>query len=251
MTQNRFLLILLNFFIIFSCSSKRNIIYLQDAEETSSFSLKYEEYKIAVDDILKISIVPNAPEFLDSFNPNAVNAQNREALLYEGYQVGLDGNIYYPMIGKIHVEGKTLSQIRELLVSEVIGSQFLKNPRIDVKLLNTHFTILGEVKSPGRYVFLKNNINILEAIGMAGDLTINGLRNDIKIIRDISGTKKITSIDLTNSEFINDNFQIFSGDIIIVNPNTTRVKNAGIIGNSGTLLSLLSFILSSIIVINN
>ena len=121
-----------------------------------------------------------------------------------------------------------------------------------MKLINAHFTILGEVNSPGRYEFLKNNINILEAIGVAGDLTINAERKDVRLIRNSQGKRQVYNIDLTNKKFILENtFQIFSGDIIVVNPNYTRVKNAGIIGNSGTLLSLLSFILSSIIVINN
>ena len=87
---------------------------------------------------------------------------------------------------------------------------------------------------------------------MAGDLTINGDRKEIKILRDFDSKTKIFNIDITNANFIkNSGFQIISGDIIIVNPNSNRVKNAGIIGNSGTLLSLLSFILSSIIVISN
>ena len=105
---------------------------------------------------------------------------------------------------------------------------------------------------PGRYNFDDNNMDIFQALGMAGDLTINGKRDDIKIIREVDNDIEVISLNLTNSEFIiNNNFQIFSGDVIIVNPNNTRVKNAGIIGNSGTLISLLSFLLSSIIVIQN
>ena len=80
----------------------------------------------------------------------------------------------------------------------------------------------------------------------------NYLRKDIKLIRDNNGNKKIFEIDLTNTEILGQKqFQIISGDILIVNPNSSRVKNAGIIGNSGTLLSLLSFLLSSIIVIKS
>ena len=123
---------------------------------------------------------------------------------------------------------------------------------MDIKLLNAHFTILGEVQNPGKYDFLKNNLNILEAIGMAGDLTINGVRDNNKLIRTFSGDNLIFEIDLTKSSIINgDKFQLFSGDIILVNQNSTRVSNAGIIGNSGTLISLLSFLLSSIILITN
>ena len=97
----------------------------------------------------------------------------------------------------------------------------------------------------------KNNMNILESIGIAGDLTINGKRNDIKIMRNSNGKTKISTIDLTSTNFIDsDFFQFHPGVVIFVNQNTSRIKNAGIIGNSGTLLSLLSFILSSIIVIS-
>ena len=128
----------------------------------------------------------------------------------------------------------------------------LISPTADVKIINSYFTILGEVKLPGRYNFLENNINLMQAIGIAGDLTINGERNSIKILRSIDDEIVTSSVDLTSSDlFKSDFFQIRSGDIIIVNPNSSRVKNAGIIGNSGTLLSLLSFLLSSLILITN
>ena len=94
-------------------------------------------------------------------------------------------------------------------------------------------------------------MNILKAIGTAGDLKITGKRNDIKLIREFDGNKKIFNIDLTSTKYLNSEYyQIISGDIIIVNPNTTRIKNAGIIGNSGTLLSLLSFLTSVILITN-
>lgn len=129
-------------------------------------------------------------------------------------------------------------------------SNILINPIVDVKVLNRNFTIIGEVKNPGKYYF-DEEINILQAIGMAGDLTITGKRDDIKMIRFYNNSRNIYNIDLTDSALLNqDFFQVYSGDILIVNPNTTKVKNAGIIGNSGTLLSLLSFLLSSIIIIN-
>ena len=87
---------------------------------------------------------------------------------------------------------------------------------------------------------------------MAGDLSINGVRDDIIIIREDSKGKNIINVDLTDSSFLkSDAFQIFSGDIIVVNPNLNKVKTAGIIGNSGTLVSLLSFLLTSIILITN
>ena len=157
-----------------------------------------------------------------------------------------------PQVGKIYVKGMSLKDIKSTIIDTITKNEILNNPFIDIKLLNSHFTILGEVNMPGKYVYDQNNLNVFEAIGIAGDLTINGKRADVKVIREKNGKKNIFTVDLTSVNFMNSKYyQIFSKDIIIISPNTNRVKNAGIIGNSGTLLSLLSFILSSIIVINN
>ena len=122
---------------------------------------------------------------------------------------------------------------------------------MDVKVINKSFTIIGEVNKPGKYDFLKNNLNILEAVGMAGDLTINGKRENIKILRKSNNSVDFSIINLTNTQFLSaDDFQIFPGDIIIIDPNSSKVKNAGVIGNFGNLLSVLSFILSTIILIS-
>ena len=154
-------------------------------------------------------------------------------------------------MGEVYLKGLTIFEAQKYLYDLIFDKGLLVNHNVDIKLLNSHFTVL-EVNNPGTYEYIGNNMNILKALGIAGDLTINGKRNDLIIIRNIDGKKLITNIDLTKSDYLNsDLFQIHSRDIIIVNPNSTRVKNAGIIGNSGTLISLLSFLLSSIIVINN
>tara|TARA_B100000963_G_scaffold121937_1_gene106352 strand:+ start:34133 stop:34801 length:669 start_codon:yes stop_codon:yes gene_type:complete len=213
----------------------------------------YSNHTINVDDILKIDVTSIEPLLTQQFNTNnSTNSiSNKESMLYNGYLVNSEGYINFPVIGKIMVIGKTLDECRTAIKSKIEDTGILINPTVDVKLLNAHFTVLGEVNRPGRYEYLKNNMNIFTALGIAGDLTINGKRKEIKIIRDQNGKKSISEIDITNTDFLKTNYQIFSGDVIIVKPNNNRVKNAGIIGNSGTLLSLLSFVLSSIIVISN
>ena len=253
MLGGRYILIFFAIFFTFSCSSKKNILFLQDAKLNEAYDYEYSQYEIKVDDILKITISADNPDAAIPYNPNLLNTNtniSKETLIYNGYIVDNDGFIHISNLDKIYVLGSTISETKDLVTENLINSNLLTKPFVDVKLLNYSFTILGEVSRPGRYEFNKNNLNILEALGMAGDLTINGLRDDIKIIRDINGKKNIRSVDLTKSDFlISENYQIISGDIILVNPNSTRVKNAGLIGNSGTLLSLLSFLLSSIIVI--
>ena len=251
----RIYFLLFAFLIFGSCSSKKNILYIQNSDNSESYVNEYSEYRLKSDDVLKIDVSVEVPESAMLLNKNVNSVNNnptKESLIFSGYIIDSDGYINYPSLGKIHAKGKTLNKLSDHISELLISNEILKNPVIDVKLLNASFTILGEVNNPGKYDFIKNNMNVLEAIGMAGDLSITGDRKDIKVIRDDHGVKNIYSIDLTQTNFIdNNNYQIFSGDVIIVNPNITKIKNAGIIGNSGTLLSLLSFILSSIIVISN
>ena len=240
--------------VLYSCSSKRDIIYMQDINSSSVFNQKMQEQLIRFGNILDISIKSKDPEALIPLNQPVTSGnlnQNRETLILKGYTVDIDGYIEYPEIGKIKVSGLTPNQVGLLISEKLTLFEILTDTYVNVKILNSNFTILGEVNKPGKYYFDEPNLNILQAIGMAGDLTINGVREEIKLIRNVSNRQIVYDIDLTSSGFIlEDSFQILSGDIIIVNPNTNRVKNAGIIGNSGTLLSLLSFLLSSIIIIN-
>ena len=246
---------LLGVFFLTCCSSKKDILLLQDIENNANYSYSFTEHKIRVDDILKVEVSNKSFQVFNTTNLNEYSNRfqsTRESELLNGYKVNLDGFINLPDLGNLKVINLTISELENLIKKLVIDKELLLNPTVSVKLINAHFTILGEVNRPGEYFFDKNNIHVLEAIGIAGDLTINGQRKNIKIIRNNDNISNIYNVDLTSVKSLNNpNFQIFSGDIIIVNPNKSRVKNAGIIGNSGTLLSLLSFLLSSIIVINN
>ena len=248
----RYLRIIPLLLFIYSCSSKKNILLIQDSAIIAAQDVTFVEHKAKVDDVYKIDIYTDIPESISGFETkNTAVINNRESMILNGFQVNSEGYIFLPVIGDVYVQGSTINEIRTKIYDLYVGKGLLINPVIDVKLLNAHFTILGEVNLPGKYDFIQNNMDILQAIGSAGGLTINGLRNNIKIIRDKDGKKTIDEVDLTSSKVLSANsFQIFSGDIIIVSPNSSRIKNAGIIGNSGTLISLLTFILSSIIVIN-
>ena len=228
---------------------------MQNFNINESYEIDFKEHKIDVDDILKIDIITDNPELSLQFNRNLALANNNstpETYKLNGFQVDTKGEINYPTIGNIYVKGLSVNELINLIEKNISDNGLLINPTVDIKIINASFTILGEVNKPGKYEFLNNNLSILEAIGIAGDLTINGQRKDVKIIRQINGQGIVNSIDLTESNFLKtEYYQVFPGDIIVVNPNYNRIKNAGIIGNSGTLLSLLSFILSAIIVTNS
>ena len=249
--MKQYILILFTLIFTFSCSTKKNIIYLQGSEEMFN-KIEYAENRIRVDDILKITLNSEFQETIIEFRSSDAISSSKDVYLLNGYQVNSEGYISFPKLGNIYVLGKTITQLKNELTSMLTDGGYFNDIHLDIKILNSYFTILGEVNRPGKYDFLENNINIFEAIGIGGDLTINGKRNDIKIIRNIGDNTTVKTIDLTkDSIFDNTYYQIFPGDIIIVNPNTTRIKNAGIIGNSGTLISLLSFLISSFIVLGN
>jgi polysaccharide export outer membrane protein len=111
-------------------------------------------------------------------------------------------------------------------------------------------TILGEVRAPGTYPFTEQFITIPQALGFAGDLTINGDRNEVLLIREMNGLRSIKKINLTESAWLNDpELQIRQNDILVVNPNIQKIKTAGLIGNVGTLSSVFSIVLSTIILL--
>lgn len=239
--------------LIISCSSKKDILFIQDSIASSEYDIKYSEIKIMPDDILRIKISSLSPEIagIFSFNEN-FTSPSIEGYQVNGYMVNSDGFLKIPLVNPIYVKGLTISEISSLIQKILAEEGLLLNSTVDVKIVNAYFTVLGEVNRPGRYNFIENNMDIFKALGIAGDLTINGRRDDIKILKKFEGKLKINSVDITSTKVLsNESFQIFPGDVIIVNANNARVKNAGIIGNFGNLLSVLSFVLSSLILISN
>ena len=256
--KQSFKLIITIFFTIlcaFSCSTKKDILLLQDKVYNKAYNFNQLPHKIKSDDILKIDISSSIPEVTFQFNnaKNTTMSTTLEVIQLNGYTVDNSGIINLPSIGNIKVAGLTINECRDFIYKTLLDNGVLQNHYVDVKVINFNLTILGEVTRPGNYNYIDDNMNILKAIGLAGGLTINGKRKDVRVMRkDSNGKMTVSQIDLTDvNTFKSPFFKIKSNDIIIVNPNSSRVKNAGIIGNSGTLLSLLTFLLSSIIVINN
>ena len=241
-------------FISFSCSSKKDVLLVQDIEKNSSFNINYKQNLIKPDDILKITITSQSDELTKILNYSSpVNSNNNlESFQLTGYLVNPEGFINLPNITNIYVKNYSVNQLSNHISDILQDRGILVNPTVDVRIVNSYFTILGEVNLPGRYNFIDNNLNILQAIGIAGGLTINSERDNIKVLRHIEGNLTPLDIDLTKSNFISsDEFQVFSRDIIIVNPNKSRVINAGVVGNSSSLLSILSFVITSILLINS
>jgi polysaccharide export outer membrane protein len=171
-------------------------------------------------------------------------------LKLQSYLVDNSGKITLPVLAGMKVTDKSTEELELFLTNKLKNEGHLKNPIVVVRVLNSKITILGEVKLPGTYNFTEKNLTVLQAIGLAGDLTINGQRNDVMLIRHEENTKKIIHLDLTSTDLLNSPYYYISqNDVIVVNPNKAKVKSAGIIGNAGTLLSVFTLLLTTIILI--
>ena len=171
--------------------------------------------------------------------------QNIEVLKLQGYLVGTDGSIVLPILGKIEVVNKSIASLEQELISILEDGQHLVSPSVSVRLLNAKVTVLGEVGRPGTYTFTEQFISLPQALGYAGDLSINGKRTDILLIREQQGERRISQIDLTTTNWMNNpEYRIMPNDVIVVNPNNAKVKSAGIIGNASTVVSIVSVLLS-------
>lgn len=252
--MNRLLYIILISILFFSCASRKDIIYFQDAGNYASVATNLKPVSIEPNDILSIRIGALVPETALAYNIQAANtvgvSSTLDILKVQGYLVSPDKTIVLPILGEINTAGLSVKDLETKLKAELEKGGHLVNPSVAVRILNAKVTVLGEVKSPGTYPFLEQSISIPQALGYAGDLTINGKRNDILLIRESEGKRTITHVDLTTADWMNnEQYQVHQNDILVVNPNDAKVKTAGYIGNASTILTIASLILSSIILI--
>ena len=244
---------------LLSCSTKSQLIYLKDSPKNDTFSkvdLPKLKNTISSGDILKIdvhTIVPEAASPYNKVNINQFSSQNIDLLKLEGYLVDESKSINFPVLGKINVDGLSEGSVESLITSLLLEGNHLTNPTVKVRRLNSKFTVLGEVRNPGTFSYFDNSINIFQALGYAGDLTISGKRKDIRLIREENNTHKIFNISLTKAELLNrPEYYINNNDIIIVNPSFSKVKSAGFIGSPASIASIASILLSiTLLLINN
>lgn len=224
---------------------------MQDSDNYNNTPIAFSSPKIQVNDILKITVGALIDESAKPYNRSAeATGATIELMQLEGYLVSKENTISFPELGEVSTENKTVIELEQYIKKLLEDGNHLKNPSVNVRLLNAKVTILGEVGQPGTYNFTENSITLLQALGYAGDLTINGKREDVKVIREVDGNRMISTIDLTSAEFLNSEFyQIKPNDVIVVNQNNPKVKSAGFIGNTGTVISVLSILLTSIVLI--
>lgn len=234
---------------LFSCATTKKTVYFQGIDESNfeAFKSSYE-VKIMPGDNLYITVSTIDSEASEMYNTlSKSNNVNAETLDITGYLVDSEGNINFPGLGTVKLGGLTKTEaIRHM--TELL-SKFLIDPIVNIRIVNYKVTILGEVAKPGTYNIKEEKVTLLEALGMAGDMTIYGKRKNVLVCRDINGEKHFERIDMTSADVFNSPyFYLKQNDIVYVQPNKARSGSSAYNQNLSLGVSLLSLIVTIIAV---
>lgn len=218
---------------IFSCTSSHKLVYFNDAKDNTFYGTsKTEQVLIAPNDILSINISSLNPEASAIFNPDkdaTIRATTVTGVNTErgGYLVDPEGNIQIPVLGKIKAAGLNKDQLKNTITKKLLDQKLLKDPLVEIRFLNYEVTVLGEVGRPTVITVPSEKISMLKAIGLAGDLTIYGKRDNVLLIREENSNRVTRHIDLTSPDFLSSPYYYLEpNDIVYVQPNKARATQS-------------------------
>lgn len=235
--------------LLSSCASRKDVVYFQD---TGNFETLVNDNafvsRFKVDDLVSIHVSSLNPEASVPFNLFRGASEGGFGAEQVDYLVDQAGEIDFPVIGKLKIEGLSPDEVRVLLRDRL--SVYLKDPIINIRLRNFTVTVLGEVLRPGTYPVNGEQITILEALGLAGDLTLRGVRNNVLVIRDFSGTKVYNRIDLTSKDVVKSPvYYLTQNDVVYVEPNKSGIKETSLDARSSIYVSIASVLITSTVLL--
>ena len=222
--------------ILLSCNSHKKLVYLQDADFNTPVKIQdYPEIVIQPQDMLSIVITSKTPELALPFNLPLISYQgggemtptdgSQQRLL--GYIVNKQGYIDFPVFGELHIAGKTRDQLALFIKEKLINENYISDPIVTVQFLNFKVYVLGEVRSPGSYDIKGDRVTILEALAMAGDATVYGKRENVKVTREKNGERIVYELDLRAANlFESPAYYLKQNDVVYVEPNKYKARQA-------------------------
>lgn len=249
-----------------SCSTPKNIAYFQDTEEAEGAQIvAVKNITLRPGDMISIIVNAKTPELTALFNLPYTSqriGQNNNASIsgtsnsqISGYTIGDDGCVDFPTLGRIKIAGLTKQEVARLVKNELRNQGQVNDAVVTVEFMNLAYEVLGEVSRPGRYAIAKDGLTVLDAIATAGDLGIQGNRENVKVLRNENGFQKTYELDLcSTSSLINSPaYYLQQDDIIYVEPNDFRKRQTRVNGNNvrsaSFWMSLGSFVTSTILVV--
>lgn len=240
--------------VMASCTSYKNVPYLQNAEEIMAAQAELPLYdaKIMPKDLLTVTVNTTDPEAAAPFNMTVQTAQNLATSrtsysqpVLQQYLVNNEGSIDFPVLGTLKVGGLTKNEAEDM-IREKLKPYLKEVPIVTVRMSNYKISVLGEVARPGTFTVSNEKVNVLEALAMAGDLTIWGMRDNVKLVReDATGKREIIELDLTNAEIITSPYYYLQqNDILYISPNKTKAKNSDVGQSTSLWFSATSILVS-------
>lgn len=234
MKSNPLLSVVIAALIFCSCTSPRKLSYFNDIKENVSYGVaKTDDVLISPNDILSINISSLSAEASSIFNPDKESLSRTTTVTGSsvergGYLVNNEGFIQLPVLGNMKAAGRTKEELKNEITKALLDNKLLKDPLVEIRFLNYEVTVLGEVGSPTVITVPSEKISLLKAIGLAGDLTIYGRRDNVVLIREELGKRTTRQIDLTSADFLNSPYYYLEpNDIIYVQPNKARAAQSG------------------------
>lgn len=249
--------LLLGLIAMASCTSYKKVSYLQNSAEVDAETIvELYDARVQPKDMLTITVSSEKPEAAIPFNltiPTSMNAASGSGRSLSSqpalqiYLVDNEGCIDFPVLGKLKIGGMTKGEV-ETMIKERIKSNFTTEPIVTVRMTNYKVTVLGEVASPGVHTIANEKVNIFEALAMSGDLTIYGMRDNVKLVREnTDGTKMIIPLDLNDANIIySPYYYLQQNDILYVEPNKAKARNSDVSGMTSLWFSATSLLMAVI-----
>lgn len=247
--------------LLASCASRKKFVYLQDMQPDVSYPVETKhEAVIQRDDRLAITVGSKNPELAIPFNMQggafrltadgsvATSDTPASGSLEKGYRVDVDGHIDFPILGKLYVEGLTVSQATELIRRLIREGDYIKEPLVSIEFLNFKYTVLGAVGHTGTFRVNGDRVTLLEAIANAGDLSPKARTNRVTVIREEDGQRKMYTHDLREKELFNSPaFYLRQNDIVYVEPKYRKKDGEDRGWQISTLLISIGSLITSIL----
>jgi polysaccharide export outer membrane protein len=237
-----------------SCGIREKTVYFQPAQSGSdSIEKRFYSPVYHSNDLLSITVSAMDAEAARPFNISVVafaaeDGRVSNTPMQQGYFIDTAGMIDFPVIGKIRVGGLNRPEAVQLIKQKL--TPYIVDPLVTIKIMNYKITVLGDVKLPGVFPIPSERVSLPEALGMAGDMNITGVRKNVLVIRDIDGVKTEIRVDLTSKSAYNSpGYYLQQNDVVYVEPNKAK-RNSSIVGtNAGIFISVASLLLTTIAIL--
>ena len=221
--------------LLASCSSQKKVTYFNDLGAGSSVAIApMQEIKLKPGDKFSVHVNSKDKELVAPLNLSLTSQTSGTQQTQLAFTVDREGNIDFPQLGTIHVEGMTRDDLAKHLKNKIVGNKIALDAVVLVEFKNHQISVIGEVNRPGKIDIEKDYITILDAISMAGDLTIQGERNNITVLREEQGQQKAYSINMNDAAQLHSSpvYYLQQNDIVYVEPNKTKAGQSTINGNT-------------------